>query len=83
MNKESDKLHNREISPEMTVFEIIHSHRKTETVFRKYNKQAGTCICCNALFETLVKVSQKYNLDMEELISDLEAAINRETMDRN
>lgn len=60
----------------MTVLEIIHRHRQTETVFRKYDEQAGTCICCNALFETLEEVAGKYNLGIEGLLMDLEAVIN-------
>jgi len=83
MNTELKNLHIYDIHPEMTVLEIIHLYRKTETVFRKYDKQAGTCICCNALFETLEKVTEKYKIDMEELISDLKAEINHGTMDRN
>lgn len=61
------------ISPEMTVLEVIHRHRKTETVFRKYDEQAGVCICCQALFETLEEVAGKYNLSLEGLLLELEA----------
>jgi hypothetical protein len=60
----------------MTVFEIIHRHRKTETVFRKYDEQAGVCICCNALFETLEEAAGKYNLGLKGLLLELEAAVN-------
>ena len=60
----------------MTVLEIIHRYRQTETVFRKYDEQAGTCICCNALFETLEEVAGKYNLGMEGLLMELEAVSN-------
>jgi len=60
----------------MTVLEIIHRHRQTETVFRKYDEQAGTCICCNSLFETLEDVAEKYNLGMEGLLMELEAVTN-------
>ncbi|NIA08592.1 MAG: hypothetical protein GWP10_02165 [Nitrospiraceae bacterium] len=61
------------IRPEMTVLDIIYRHRETEDVFKKYNEQAGTCICCNALFDTLEDVAKKYNLDLEGLLSDLRA----------
>lgn len=73
MNTGLSKLHNFEISPEMTVLEIIHRYRQTETVFRKYDEQAGICICCNALFETLEDVAKKYNLGLEGLLMELEA----------
>ena len=64
------------ISPEMTVLEVIHRHRQTETVFKKYDEQAGICICCQALFETLEEVAGKYNLDLEALLLELEAVTN-------
>ena len=76
MDPRLSDIHNYEIRPEMTVLEIIHRHRKTEIVFRKYDKQAGTCICCNALFDTLEGVAGKYNLGLKGLISDLEAVVN-------
>ncbi len=69
-------LHNSEIRPEMTVLEIIHRHRQTETVFKKYDEQAGVCICCNALFKTLEEVAGKYNLGLEGLLLELEAVAN-------
>jgi hypothetical protein len=78
-----NKLHNCEICPEMTVLEIIHRYRKTEAVFRKYDKQAGTCICCNALFETLEEVAERYNLGLEGLLLELEVVANPGSMDRN
>ena len=62
------------IDPEMTVLDIVARFRKTEAVFKKYDEQAGECICCQALFEPLVRVAEKYGLDLERLISDLEEA---------
>ena len=63
------------IRPEMTVLEVIRRHRKTETVFRKYDEQAGTCICYNALFDTLEEVAKRYNLGLEGLLLELEAVV--------
>ena len=63
------------IRPEMTVLDIIYQHRETEDVFKKYNEQAGTCICCNALFDTLEDVAKRYNLDLEGLLSDLRTVV--------
>ena len=61
-----------QIYPEMTVLDIISKFRKTETVFKKYDKQAGECICCQALFEPLNKVAIKYGLNLEKFLEDLE-----------
>ncbi len=62
------------ISPDTTVLDVVNRYRETEAVFREYDQQAGACICCEALFETLRHVSKKYGLDLEMLLADLEAA---------
>jgi hypothetical protein len=62
----------RQIHPEMTILEVICRYRPTEKVFRKYDKEAGACLCCQALFESLQDVAQRYGLDLERLLADLE-----------
>ncbi len=71
------------ISSEMTVLEVIHRHRQTETVFKKYDEQAGVCICCQALFETLEEVAEKYNLGLKGLLLELEAVVSPGSASRN
>jgi len=61
-----------QIRTEMTVLDIVSRYRKTEAVFKRYDKQAGECICCRALFEPLSKVAVRYNLKLEKLMEDLE-----------
>lgn len=65
---------NNLIHPEMTVLDVVSRYRQTEAVFKRYDAQAGECICCQALFESLRDVAEKYHLDLKELLSDLEAA---------
>ena len=60
---------------EMTVLNIVSKHRKTEAVFKNFDKKAGVCICCHALFELLSKVALRYGLNLEELLEDLEDAV--------
>jgi len=62
------------IRPEMTVLDIVSRYRQTEEVFKRYDAEAGECICCQALFESLRDVAEKYHLDLKELLADLEAA---------
>jgi len=64
----------RKITPEMTVLDIVSQYRSTEGVFKKYDGQAGICICCNALFDRLDDVAARFHLDLEKLMHDLEAA---------
>ena len=62
------------IHPEMTILDVISKYRKTEAVIKQYDKRAGECICCQALFEPLRNVAAKYGLDLKKLITDLETA---------
>ena len=57
----------------MTVLDVVSRCRETEAVFKRYDEQAGECICCQALFETVQDVAEKYHLDLERLMADLEA----------
>ena len=64
-----------QIHSEMTVLDIVSRYRKTEAVFKQYDKQAGSCICCQALFEPLSKVAVKYGLNLKKLMADLDAVV--------
>ncbi len=63
------------IRPDMTVLDVVSRFRQTEAVFKKYDKLAGVCICCQALFEPIEEVARKYNLALPELLADLEENI--------
>ena len=65
---------NNQIHPEMTVLDVLSRYRKTEEVFKLYDEQAGECICCQALFETLRNIAVRYGLNLDKLLLDLEAA---------
>ena len=62
------------ITPGMTVLDIISRYRKTETVFKKYDKEAGVCICCQALFDSLEIMAENYGIELADLIKDLQKA---------
>jgi hypothetical protein len=59
------------ITPEMTLIEILHQHRQTEAVFRRYEGKDQGCLLCHALFDTLEEVAEKYGLNLEKLLKDL------------
>ncbi|MDZ7761789.1 MAG: hypothetical protein U5L00_16235 [Desulfovermiculus sp.] len=63
------------ITPDMTILEVVSTYRETEEVFRRYDNQAGECICCNALFDTLQGVAAKYGLNQQELLAQLCTAV--------
>jgi len=64
----------KSVHGDMTVLDVVSKYRQTEDVFKKYDEKAGECICCQALFETLKDVAEKYKLDLEKLVADLESA---------
>ena len=74
MSKEISK-EKRHILPEMTVLDVVSRFKGSEAIFRKYDEQAGVCICCQALFETVGDVAEKYRLNLEHFLSDLEDVI--------
>lgn len=61
----------------MTVLDIVSEFKGTETIFKQWDKAAGECICCNALFDSLDSVAAKYQLDLENCMSELETAIEK------
>ena len=60
------------INPEMTLIEVLHQHRQTEAVFRRYEGEAQGCLLCHALFDTLAEAAAKYGLNLDNLLKDLQ-----------
>ena len=63
-----------EINPGNTVLDVILLYRRTEAIFKSYDDAAGECICCSSLFDTLAAVSEKYGIDLNELLASLKRA---------
>jgi hypothetical protein len=61
------------VTPGMTLVEVMSQWRSSEEVFKAYEPQAGTCLRCHALFDTLEEAAQKYHLDLAQLLADLNA----------
>lgn len=59
------------ITPEMTLLEVLHQHRQTEAVFRRYEGEVQGCLLCHALFDTLAEAAATYNLNLDRLLQDL------------
>lgn len=62
------------IEPGMTVLDIVSTYSAAQEVFKRWDDRAGECICCNALFESLDAVAEKYNLDLAALVQELRNA---------
>lgn len=74
MNKIKPKKGQR-ITADMTVLDIVNRYRNTESIFKKYDEQTDECICCQALFDSLRDVADRYKLNLDQLLLDLEDAI--------
>jgi len=66
------------IEPGMTVLDIVSKYKATQDVFKRWDDRAGECICCNALFESLNAVAEKYNLDLAALVQELKKAVSND-----
>lgn len=63
------------IAPEMIILDIVSRYRQTEAIFKKYDKKAGVCLCCKALFDPLKDIADKYCLNLEDIMTDLKKII--------
>ena len=63
----------------MTLLDVVHRYRSTEAVFRARDEQAGECLLCKALFETVADAAARYGLNLDALMADLDAAAAQET----
>ena len=61
------------VTPDMTLLDIMSRWRSAENIFKAYEAQAGTCLSCHALFDTLAEAAEKYHLDLAQLLADLNA----------
>ncbi len=68
-------MRSEEITPGTTVLDIVAAEKRTEAVFRSYDKMAGECVLCNALFDTLEEVAHRYALDLPHLLKRLRRAL--------
>ncbi|WP_272698877.1 hypothetical protein [Desulfovibrio sp. Fe33] len=64
----------RRISPDMTLLDVVQHHPATDAVFHSRDEQAGECLLCRALFDTVAEAAERYGLDLDALLNDLEAA---------
>ncbi len=62
------------INADMTIVDVVSRYRRTEVVFKQYDGKAGACLCCQALFDPLKDVANKYGLDLDQFVADLELA---------
>ncbi|GFR35697.1 hypothetical protein [Thermobrachium celere] len=65
------------IQKEMILLDIVEKYPETEEVFHMYDEVAGVCILCSHLFDSLEVVANKYDLDLEKLLQNLNRTIKK------
>lgn len=61
------------ITADMLILEVLSACRATEAVFRKYEGEAGDCLLCHSLFDSLKEAASKYGLPLQQILADLNA----------
>ncbi len=54
-----------------TLLDLVEKYETATEIFNRYNDQAGECILCHNLFESLKTVIEKYGLDEKTLLTEL------------
>jgi len=65
----------KKIDPDMSVLDVLSACRETEDVFREFDEDAGVCLCCDALFESVRDAAAKYRLDLDNLVRRLNETV--------
>lgn len=63
------------ITPDMTLLDVVRAHPAAEAVFRSRDADAGVCLLCTVLFDSIEAVAARHHLDLAMLLDDLERAI--------
>jgi hypothetical protein len=56
--------------------DILSRHRETEAVFKARDRRVGECIDCQALFDTVRQVADRYVPNLGQLMDGVNAAVN-------
>ncbi len=63
------------ITSDTILLDIMSRWPATESVFRRYDEQAGVCICCTCLFDTVSHVASIFSLDLKAFLLEIEKAV--------
>lgn len=69
-----------DLSPSMTLLQIVELHPDTVEIFRHYEQTTGSCLLCNNLFDSLASVALQYNLDLDDLLKRLQSHMRKRSI---
>jgi predicted DNA-binding ribbon-helix-helix protein len=55
----------------MSLLEIVETNPRAEEIIRQYDGEAGCCLLCNNLFDSLEDVARTYSLELMQIIAKL------------
>ncbi|OAG26951.1 hypothetical protein [Thermodesulfatator autotrophicus] len=53
-----------------TLLDIIIKYSEAQKFYRELGEKIGVCLLCEELFSTLLEISQKYGLPIDELFPE-------------
>lgn len=63
------------ITLDHSILDVVEKHPAIQAVLERYDQEAGECICCNSLFETIGEVAEKYGIDLQSFLEDINTAV--------
>ncbi len=60
------------ITAKMNLLEIVETIPRAEEIIRQYDEEAGCCLLCSNLFDSLEDVARTYSLDLNQILAKLE-----------
>ena len=60
------------ITAKMSLLEIVETNPCSEEIIRQYDGEAGSCLLCNNLFDSLEDVARTYSLELTQILAKLE-----------
>lgn len=63
------------IKKDMTILDLAEKHPESVQVFKVYDRRFNVCICCESLFKTLEQVCEKYGINLDKLLEEINETI--------
>ncbi|KKM09603.1 hypothetical protein SY88_18170 [Clostridiales bacterium PH28_bin88] len=61
----------------MVILDIVEKHPESLAVFKEYERRSGACICCQSLFDPLEQAGRQHGIDVNEILLEINMAIER------
>ncbi|MEQ8201652.1 MAG: hypothetical protein ABRQ24_09580 [Syntrophomonadaceae bacterium] len=59
------------ITAKMSLLEIVETSPRLEEIIRQYDGEAGCCLLCSNLFDSLEDVARTYSLNLNQILAKL------------